>query len=106
MASRRVLTLGSWRLCSAFRRKTVDLKEVKKYPATNYVPPEFRWQVIGAFCDDIYVGTEPAWSYVGDPVSEKELLEDIRLWLLYKRAKAFREYEIRKRRLGIKPVDD
>ena len=104
-ANRRVLTLGSWRLCSSFRRKIVDLKEVVT-PRINSDKRTHRWQHIDAFCGDLYLGTEPLWSYIGTEDSEREVLEDLRLWLRQKRATAFREYEIQKRRLGIKPVDD
>jgi len=105
VASKRVMTLGGWRRCSSFMRKTSGLKEVE-LAKNNRDTKTYRWQHIGAFCDDLYLGTEPLWSYIGDEASENAVLEDLRLWLRHKRSQAFHQDEIRRRRAAIKSVQD
>ncbi len=100
---RQLIGCGYWRKCSSYSpgprpQPVLQLAEARQSDHSA------RWRHLDARDGDIWIGTEPAWTYSWDTASEAELLDDIRAWLRHRRQEAIRHAEAWRRRASIRSV--
>ena len=102
-----------WRRCGQYQSKAQKgldeqsqrqpLELVQSKPAPTARKP--RWEIFRAEFDDLWVGTEPLWSWAWDERSENEVLEELRQWLRYRRAEHMRWVDVARRRSQMRSVE-